>query len=62
MFEVLAHVATSPLVTLYTCQAVTYIAAAALSVRAGHGDLAAVYSVSALLHCGFASCHMLALA
>jgi hypothetical protein len=59
MNEVLAYLAHNPLVTLYTLQALTYVAAAALSQHAGHKDLSACYSASAMLHGGFAGCHLM---
>jgi hypothetical protein len=59
MNEILAYLTHNPLVALYTLQAATYAAAAALSHHAGHKDLCICYSASALLHGGFATCHLM---
>lgn len=61
MKDALIHFHANPLVALYTLQAITYVVAAACSQRAGHRDLCACYSFSAIVHCGFAACHLLQL-
>jgi hypothetical protein len=48
MFEILAYLQRNPLVALYTLQAATYVAAAALSHRAGHKDLSVCKPVHAV--------------
>lgn len=62
MNDFLANLPSNAVMTLYTFQAITYVTAAALAVRMGHKDIAACYSFSAVLHVGFASCHLFHLA
>jgi hypothetical protein len=60
--EQLILLSSNPLAPLYGLQALTYTVAAVLSQHAGHKDLCACYSFSALIHAAFAACHMLHLA
>lgn len=54
-----SYLSSNPLVILYGLQACTYCVAAVLSQHAGHRDLCVCYSFSAILHSGFAACHLL---
>jgi hypothetical protein len=56
MFDLVTH---NPPVVLYTLQAATYGAAAALSRRGDHGSLTLCYLASALLHALLGTCHLM---
>ena len=59
MSGVFSHLAHNPSVTLYVLHALTYLVAAMLSRQAGHANLCLCYSTSAMLHGGFAGCHLM---
>jgi hypothetical protein len=54
-----SHLTNNPLVALYILQSLTYLTAAILSRQAGHTNLCLCYSTSAMLHGGFAGCHLM---
>jgi len=57
MSLVLNALAANSFALLYISQAATYIAAAILSHRAGHRDLAVCYGASAAVHSAIAAMH-----